>query len=245
MLDAIDTEVQSKYAVFRKTFHVPNAWTSNSDINELVEHRYEVKQHGETYSFIEERLRRQGYADDNERMVHDYMHFMIEDLLTAEGTPFITEMDIAADPVLINLLNGKTPDLIVKSDPDRNRQKPLIVDVFVGKSDRDRDEKKAKYKTMKVTFDCGLITRENYNAELLAILSRDHVDYFHKQFHIFQAEYGYWRACLKFKKILFNDIENSPIIKLPEKPVSFETDRAKFARRLKIKAASLMDNEGI
>ena len=98
---------------------------------------------------------------------------------------------------------------------------------------------------MEVTFYCGLVTQDNYNVELGVFLSPHYSDYFYKQFNIFLAEYAYWRSCLKFKTILFNDVENSPLLDLPGKTVKFENDKMSFTNRLTRKAESLLDNEGI
>lgn len=123
---------------------------------------------------------------------------MVVDLLTADQVPFITEEDMK-ESNLMDLLNRKTPDLIIKSaGPGTSRPKPLILDVFVGKSEKDMQEKKSKYATIKVTFDFIALTTGNYNSELVKVLTQAGVDYFHKQLVLFQAEYSYWHACLKF-----------------------------------------------
>lgn len=81
-------EVAKRYSFFRKHFHVPSMWMKNQHFVELCEHRYETKDHKSAFTFIEERLRTLGYSEDNQRMLHDYMHYLLVDLLTAAGVPF-------------------------------------------------------------------------------------------------------------------------------------------------------------
>lgn len=145
-----------------------------------------------------------------------------------------------------NLLDGKTPDLIIKSaGPGTTRPKPLIMDVFVGKSEEAMAEKKSKYTTMKVTFDFTALTVGNYNVELQKVFDQADVDYFHRQFVLFQAEYSYWHACLKFKKILFNDTENCKIRTLPEPSSQFAISTETFKRLLIAKAEQLTNIEDL
>jgi hypothetical protein len=175
-------------------------------------------------------------------MTHDYLYYLLVDLLVAEGVPFVTETDIAMMPDLKDLLNGKTPDLILKSN-GTTRKKPLILDVFVGRSEKEMVEKRSKYGSMKISFDFSGITIGNYNAELNKVLSKTHVNYFHKQVLIFSAEYAYWMACLKFKKILFSEQDYAPIEKLPVASPDFARAVAEFKVGLSAKAAAMANND--
>jgi hypothetical protein len=234
-----------QYPVFRKYFHVPSEWMRNRDFLDLVEHRYETINHASSFNFIKERLKNLGYDDtDKKRMLHDYMYYLLADMLTAENVPFITERDMIAEPILLNLFDGKTPDLIIKSGGP-NRPKPLIVDVYVGQSEKTVSEKKAKYSTMKVVFDFTSLTLLNYNTELLKVLEQSDVDYFHRQFVLFQAEYSYWHACLKFQHILFNDKVNAPIRDFPAPSPEYYFTRDQFKTKLGEKAASLVNNDDL
>ena len=192
-------------------------------------------------------LRNLGYSEDNQCLLHDYMHYLIIDMLIAAEIPYLTEDDMKHHP-LNTLLDGMTPDLIIKSGgPDSLRPKTLILDIFVGKSQNAIIEKKAKYSTMKMFFDFTLLTLANYNTELLKLFSQSDVAYFHHQFVLLQAEYSYWHACLKFKKILFNfnDIENSTIRSLPEATGEFSVAMAEFKSCLMIKAEHIMNRDGL
>ena len=214
----------------------------NKSFLELCRQEYKVKDHMNAFVYIEERLRALGYREDNQRMLHDYMQYLLMDMLTAANIPFLTEEDMR-EPALNNLLDGKMPDLIIKSaGPESVRPKPLMMDVFVGKSEKAMNEKKSKYSTMKVTFDFTALTIGNYNVVLGKLFDQTDVDYFHRQFVLFQAEYSYWHACLKFKKIIFNDIvENCKIRTLPEPLPDFARCKEAFKMVLAIKAAQLTD----
>ena len=245
MVESENGAVKPKmYSMFRKRFHVPSAWNAVPAFVELVEHRYQTDAHAETFKFIEERLRKLGYGEDNQRMTHDYLHYLLVDLLTSENIPYVTETDISNMPEVRALLNNKTPDLILKSNGS-TRPKPLIVDVFVGKSEKEMSEKKSKYSSMGVAFDFAGLTLGNYNAELNKILPKPKIDYFHKQVIIFTAEYAYWMACLKLKKILFNERDNVPILPLQEPCASFIEAVEAFKVGLESKAAALADNHSV
>ena len=221
----------------------------DNDFLDLCQHQYETKDHKDAFVFIEKRLRTLGYSEDNQRMIHDYMHYLLMDMLTAMDIPFITEEDMKLLPALRNLLDGKTPGLIIKSaGPGTTRPKPLIMDVFVGKSEKAMAEKRSKYATMKVTFDFTALSLGNYNVELQKVFDdQADVDYFHRQLVLFQAEYSYWHACLKFKKILLSDTENEncKIRTLPEPSSQFAIETETFKRLLIAKAEQLTNIEDL
>mmetsp|Transcript_1984 Transcript_1984/g.2739 ORF Transcript_1984/g.2739 Transcript_1984/m.2739 type:complete len:275 (+) Transcript_1984:77-901(+) len=170
--EKVQSAVAKTYSFFRKYFHVPSMWMKSKDFLDLCQHRYETKDHKDAFVFIEKRLRALGYSEDNQRMLHDYMHYLLMDMLTAVNVPFLTEEDMK-ESALSKLLDGKTPDLIIKSaGPDSVRPKPLIMDIFVGKGEKAMAEKKTKYSTMKVTFDFTALTVGNYNVELQKVWTK-------------------------------------------------------------------------
>lgn len=195
------------YTVFRKHFHIPARWAEEDAFKELAEHRYEKHEHISTFDFIESRLKKLNYHSDNRAMVHDYLHFLICDMLDAANVPYITEQDIKKAPALTLLLNNKTPDLIV--EPKRPHL-PLAIDVFAGDRVETVDSKKEKYKSLGMFMAFDVVTFANLRP-LSNVLSQEDLHYIQDQVAIFMAEYQYWHACLKLKKILFNDIENVPI----------------------------------
>eukprot|EP01035_Chromulina_nebulosa_P024288 gene24288-31592_t len=254
----------NNHPVHRQYFHVPSEWIKNQDFLDLAEHRYQNMNHVAAVNFIKERLTKLGYDDlDKNRMLHDYMHYLLIDMLAAADIPFITETEmIAEESALVTLFEGKTPDLIIKSGGGaNNRPKPLIVDIRVGQTEEEAiiimSEKKAIiYATMEVIFDFTSLTLINYNTQLLRRVffeRQPDVDYFHRQFVLFQAEYFYWHGCLKSQhhhNILSNDYNNNnnnrsnaSIREFPTPTPAFNFSRNQFKTKLSEKAASLMNYE--
>lgn len=129
--------------VLRKKFHIPCAWREKTEILELTEHRHAVTDAKDIFLFIEERFKRLGYMEDNDSMVHDYLHFMIADLLQEKGQVFLTKINLReSSPHLKKLLNGTNPDFIIQRE--NGREKTLILDVYNGK--KDLNKIKGKYK---------------------------------------------------------------------------------------------------
>lgn len=106
-------------------------------------------------------------------------------------------------------------------------------------------EKKAIYSIMKVTFDFTALTISYYNKELLRVLEQPGVDYLHYQFVLFQAEYSYWHACIKFQQIIFNDQNNYEIRQLNSPTPKFNMDRENFKVKLTEKARELTNGDDL
>jgi hypothetical protein len=237
------------YDVFRKKFHVPKAWADDVFFSNLAGHSYMVDNSTAAFQFIEDCLKNMGYGEDNDMMIHDYVHFMIVDLLEEAGIPFITEDVIRSKPSLSILFDNLTPDLILKSDLESEnplRCKPLILDVYIGKTEKALNEKKAKYNKLGSTFDFEIIRISNLASSLVnKALSQERVDYLYNQLQVFLTEYAYWKACLKLKKILRNDIENIPIKDFKAADEAFLVKKLAFEAKLEEKAKSLKDFSGI
>lgn len=217
------------YPVFRKRFHIPSRWSGCDAFRELAEHRYEREEHAAAFDFIEARLKSLNYHSDNKSMVHDYLHFIICDMLDACHVAYLTEEDVRNAPSLQLVLGNKTPDLIV----ERPEMVPIALDVFVGDKSETVDSKKEKYKGLSLVMEFDVITFSHLRP-LSSVLSQVDLKYIQDQLAVFMTEYQYWHACLKLKKILFNNCENVPI--RPSAPVSAE-DTAK-----KLKLAARLDN---
>eukprot|EP00952_Eustigmatos_sp_NYUAD-ZCMA_P007641 32258-Eustigmatos_ZCMA.PRE.1 len=81
-MESTHTEDSGKeYAVFCKTFHVPREWMKKEQFQYLVNHRYVAENAGEALREIRRCLSELGYMEDNDMMLHDYLHFMLMDLL--------------------------------------------------------------------------------------------------------------------------------------------------------------------
>jgi hypothetical protein len=206
---SIDKE-DKKYSVFGKAFHIPSEWENKDDIKFLTEHQYATTDTQKTLKEINTRLKRMGYAEDNDAMVHDYLHYMIKDLLDKNHEVYITENDIKSNNLILNFLLNTTPDFIIKSNSEKAR-KTLIVDIYVGGK---KDESiKSKYRKLAMFADFIIINKHDFSDILLnnKILPLDDVNYLYKQYQIFLTEYYYWKSCNKLQKVIFNDIENIEI----------------------------------
>jgi len=196
-----------KYSVFRKSFHIPSMWTDNENIKFLVNHEYATTDTEETIKEIHRRLSEEGYANDNDSMIHDYLHYMIMDLLDKNGEIYITEKDINKNSEIKELLLGTTPDLIIKGNKEKNRKR-LIVDVYIG--DKKDNNVKSKYKILAIFSKFILINKHAFSDVLISnnILPKEDANYLHDNFQIFLIEYYYWRSCMKLKRIIFNEANN-------------------------------------
>ncbi len=198
---------ERSYPVFRKAFHIPSEWLKSEDISFLVNHSYETMQAREAFVEISTRLRRLGYMEDNNRMIHDYLHFLIKDLFDYNQETYITEVEIRGSATITNgLLNGATPDFILKKK--NGRPKTLILDIYVG--DKPTSEIKSKYKSLSFFAELVIITPHEFSSQLRGVIPTADIDYLYKNYQVFLVEYYYWKACMKLQKILFNDKDNVP-----------------------------------
>ena len=193
------------YPVFRKTFHIPSEWLKSDDITYLVNHSYGTIEARQAFVEISSRLRRLGYMEDNNRMIHDYLHFLLKDILDFNNETYITESDLRDSPnITRGLLNGVTPDFILKKN--NGRTKTLIIDIYVG--DKPVSEIKSKYRSLGFFADLVVITQHDFSSQLKGVLPMADIDYLYKNYQVFLVEYYYWKACMKLQKIFFNDTHN-------------------------------------
>jgi hypothetical protein len=200
---------QVLYRPFRKAFHIPLDWASNSYFHELANMQYSKEEVRSSFTTIERLLRAMGYVDDNQQMLHDYIHFMIKDHLVKHGVPFLDEKDLkegrAAE--LSRYLGGHTPDLFVKGKH--------IIDVYTG--GQDGQEAKRKYVhhdllQVHVVKPHSLASVLNgIKVDGRPLLPEADVEYIRKQYLIFHSEFRYWQSCLKLKMIMKNEVENVKI----------------------------------
>jgi len=153
-----ETTDEKKYDIFRKKFHVPREWENKSDFKDLIDHKYDVSNTKESFEFIEKRLKSLGYMEDNQTMVHDYLNFMLVDILMKNKYIFITEKDLSKNDVLKKLLNDSTPDFVIKKS-DRNK-KTLIIDIYTG--NKDTSSIKSKYRKLEYFSDFKFVTQHNF-----------------------------------------------------------------------------------
>ena len=229
------------YNVFRKTFHVPNEWKLLADMQYLVTHSYVKEQAKESFVTISKCLKRLGYMEDNNMMIHDYLHYMILDLLDKNEEVFLTENEIRGNNNILRLCAGNTPDFILKKKGDR--QKTCIIDIYVG--DKPSSEIKGKYKTLGFFADFYIVTQYDFASTLKQILPSQDIDYLYKNFQVFLTEYYYWRACIKLQKILLNDIDNITLRNIPEASIPMRMAKEKYTNDLAEYAAKVASQDNI
>lgn len=218
------------YSVFRKTFHVPRSWATNRALAVLFDHTYLTCNAGDTFELVRSTLESQGYLEETHKMVHDYLHFMIMDLLDKEGVAYISEEEIKEHPPILDLLSRLTPDLIVQSSGER---KTTIVDVYAGASETSvMAEKKSKYKTIGFKFDFIVVTPTNFTRKLAGLLSPASLAYLSDHFALFNTEYTYWRACVKLRGVIVNDVANRTITPIEARSSELEEQRGRFIASL-------------
>ena len=231
--------------VFRTSFHVPEKWSIDDKFRQLFEHRYLANDGAQAFEFVVGTFQLKGYLEDNDRMVHDYLHYMVSDLLASEGIPYITKDDIRAEPYLTSLFADLTPDLIVKSAPPR---RTTIVDINIGRDQAAADKKKSKYKGMAISFDFIAVMELSMCRDLKPILSDASIEYLASQFHVFKTEYQYWKSCAKLQRLLVievNEVQNFPTLKQLPVDGEFVTLKDKFLGALVTKAQTLLNDDGI
>ena len=199
-----------KYAVFRKSFHIPRAWLDKEDIVFLVNHMYATAKADEALGEIVMRLKRLGYmrTGDGDRMVHDYLCFFIQDMLDKNDEIYLTEDEIRGSEQILRFFEGKTPDLLVKTKP--GREKPLIVEVYTGSRDATMNPK-SKYKAFGSVTKLVTVHPNSMLMDLSELLPPDDLAYLHRHFQVFMTEYQYWKSCVSLETILKNDVECIPI----------------------------------
>ena len=242
--NAEKVEKLEKVKRFRMPFHVPEKWSADDKFGQLFGHNYLGNNGAQAIGFVVETLREKGYLK-NDRMVHDYLLYMISDLLASEGIPHITEDDIRAEPYLRSIFSDLTPDLIVKSSLHR---RTTIVDIYMGSDKAVHDKKKSKYKGMAMAFDFIGVMELSMCRDLEPILSEASIDYLAFQFRIFKTEYQYWKSCAKLQRMLFRDDTNHDLTLIPlplEVDDEFSGLKDKFLEALVTKAKVLLDDDDI
>ncbi|GLC59389.1 hypothetical protein PLESTB_001481000 [Pleodorina starrii] len=205
-----------------KTFHVPTKWMDNEYFAYLVNHSYATEDCTAALQNITETLKKMGYMEDNDSMIHDYLVFSIEDLLDKNGEVFITEQDVRGNASIKKLLAGLTPDLVIKKNAQR--EKTVLLDVYVGS--QQADGIKNKYKKLDFFSTMLVVTPYNFQRQLKEVLPESDIDYLYKNFQVFLTEYSYWRACIKFRKVLLNNVENVPLQEFKLEPAELTEQAA-------------------
>jgi hypothetical protein len=172
----------------------------------------------------------------DDKKVHDYLYYMIMDLLQSENITFITENEIRESTELYKLLDGFIPDFIIKSDESKCRKKPMILDIYIGKNEDTVNKKKSKYQQMRISFDVEGLTMANYSSILTKIIPQKKVHCLYNQFQTFLTKHHYRRACSKMNDVVKMTFDFSE---------KFETSKMNFKLALIQKASHLLNNKGL
>lgn len=222
------------YDVFRKKFHIPSKWLLDKNIVDLIKFNYGTDDLAKSLFDISNLFQSTIYKNaDNNQMLHDYLHFLLIDMLTHNGIPFIEEKDLKQGTDFYQYLKC-TPDLIIKGR--------ILLDIYIGYEDMSR--KYEKYKELKLLFDnIYIMNQRNINEICLKInLSKTDSDYVNTNFNIFRTEHTYWMSCLKLGKILRNEVPNYEPIVMSIEP-DFEIKQNTFKEAILQKLENISSND--
>lgn len=222
-----DLEKDGKtYPVFRKPFHVPSRWNCNPAFRTLLDFNNSTSSVTDAFKTIRQAFKDLGYLEDNAAMVHDYIHFMVEDILVSRKIPFMAETDIRNS--VISTYFGVTPDIIMKGKK--------VIDFYSGSSVRTIDEKNSKYEEFKgLGFVFFVITPDKIGELEKTGLSTQDVLYLQQNYRIFLCEYQHWFSCMKLGRILFNDKHNFDVksLEIPQEArTEFELLRQEWCKKM-------------
>lgn len=229
------------YAVFRKTFHVPKEWLKKDQFQHLINHRYLVKQASDALCEIRQCFRELGYMEDNDMMIHDYLHFMLMDILDKNGEVYLTEKDIRGTPQLHEFFDHLTPDFVIRRGGALSRT--LIVEIYTGITKL--NEKRSKYKKFEYFADVCVVTQHDFHQHLGCLLSQHDIDYLYKHYQLFLTEYYYWKACIKLQKVILNESVNVPIEDFPDRTVEQQAQTESYINDLSAYAMAVAKQERI
>ena len=141
-------------------------------------------------------------SESDNRMIHDYLCYFLQDLLDKNGEVYLTEEEIRSSKPILAFFEGLTPDLLIRTRPGRD--KPLIVDVYTG--GRDAGNAKAKSKAFGSVADLMTVHPNSLLTDLTGVLPVTDIAYLHRHFQVFMTEYQYWKSCVSLNTILKNDV---------------------------------------
>ena len=220
----MDVVSDKQYDVFRKKFHIPLKWRKNNPITDLIQFKYATTDLVATLSNITNLFNETEYkSTDNNQMLHDYLHYLLIDILIKNDIPFIKESELKAGTEFYKYLKC-TPDLIIKGKG--------LLDVYVGYEDV--QFKIDKYNKFSSIFkNIIILTPININEKCKLIgISEDDIKYINENYQIFKTELNYWMSCLKINKILKNDVENVTLLNFnfsnAENSIDYESKRINF-----------------
>lgn len=224
-----------KYDIFRKRFHIPRKWMESTPLVNLIRFNYTTDDLSQAMSDIENLHEKTVYPTmDNLQMLHDYLHFLLIDVLTHRGIPFVEECEMSSEP--FKSLLKCTPDLLISGR--------ILLEVYIGGEVSVIEQKKTKYATLSLAFNKRFImTQGSISDVCVAIgLTEDDAKYVQANFNIFKCEYTYWTSCRKLGKILRNEADNIPMRTL-DVPPDFDTKKYTYREKLLARLQSVAEGD--
>lgn len=222
---------------FLKVFHIPSQWKTNKNIKYLIDHRY-IMDIVSTDS-IKNSLALAGYLN-SERMLYDYLYYMIQDILDKNGEIYITKDTLKYNRKLQILFNDTIPDFVIKSKYPR---KTFILDICFSKYFDEFTKLKEKFKGLSYFTEFSIINKFNMDATLnfngCKFLSNEDGKYLIQNFEIFEMSFRYWQACAKNEPIYWSDKQSIDIKKF--KKISSDEKNLEFEQALNRYALTVSD----
>ena len=198
----------------------------------LLSYGYDVSNSENAFNFVYYIFQKLGYCDDNGYMLHDYIFYVICDLLTKNNIPFVTKDDIKNNKIITTYFDNNTPDLMIK---DRK-----IFDICI--TNEDTEHIKEKYEKFGSIFDYNIITPNNMISILQTLFNNLDIYYLFENYQIFVSEYAYWMSCFNIGKIIKNESQNYYKKHYPCNP-TFEAKRDKFKNAILTKLINISNDD--
>lgn len=173
-----------------KQLHIPSKWNDN-DIVKLLQFNYD------TDSF---QVMNELYKKISESCIHDYLHFIIEDMLDEKNIPYISKKDIYTS--IHRKIFQQIPDIITIN---YETSKYLMLDIYDKSEKQSMTDKITKKMELQLFFDYEIIHQLNIDSlKKLLLFSDDDIKYIKKNYCTFRFEYHYWTTCVNIGKIVKN-----------------------------------------
>jgi hypothetical protein len=184
-----------------------------------------------------------GYLN-NEKMLYDYLYYMIQDILDKNGEIYITKNIIKYNRKLQILFADTIPDFVIKSKYPR---KTFILDICFSNYFDYFVKLKEKYKGLSYFTDFSIIDKFSIDSTLnfngCKFLSNEDGKYLTQNFEIFETTFRYWQACARNEPIFWSDKSSIDIKKF--KKISSSDKNLEFEEALNRYALSIASRKDI
>jgi hypothetical protein len=193
----------------KTNFHIPYAWRNNSDMIYLATRKYlKNSRNGsikcQDVKRIRSILKSLNYMDER-KVIHEYTHHMIEDILYHNKNIYVTKNTIKNNSNIQTLVDNMVPNFIIKSTESR---KTTLIHIC---SDNDSDEEIASIKNQykKLDYFMDSYVFEPYNICIglshYNIMSEGDIEYLTCNINAFTTEYYNWLFAISSGRILLTD----------------------------------------